>query len=136
MSVPRLQYSIFLLWGLAAGAGHATPIVLVQAQAFRWRAAIEAGEPLALLGFGSYMLAVALLGTWSALGAFGVWAGRTGGRGARLAVQVAGIVAVAALTLPFASVLTLYLMAWKGRAAQAPEPSPFSQALRRKRPDS
>ncbi|GMV80369.1 MAG: hypothetical protein AMXMBFR7_15530 [Planctomycetota bacterium] len=136
MPVPRLQYSIFLLWGMAAGAGLAAPIVLMQAQAIRWRAAIEAGEPLALLGFGIYLLAVALLGTWSALGAFGVWAGRTGGRGARLAVQIAGIVAVAALTLPLASVLTLYLMAWKGRAAQAPEPSPFSQTLRRKRPES
>ncbi len=136
MPVPRLQYSIFLLWGLAAGAGLAAPIVLAQAEALKWRATIEAGEPLALLGFGSYLLAAALLGTWNGLGGFGVWAGRTGGRALRLVVQVAGIVAVAALTLPLASVMTLYWMAWKGRAASAPEPSPFVQALRRNRPES
>lgn len=109
-----LRFSVFLLFGVVAGAGLAAPIVL---EHFKWMLGDELGGG-AMAVVGVYLLAVAVVGTWASLGAFGCWAGQTGGRKLRFAVQVLGIVLAAIVTLPLAVLATGVLMVWKGGPAK------------------
>jgi hypothetical protein len=109
-----LRFSIFLLFGVVFGSGLAAPIVL---EHFRWMLGDELGGG-AMAVVGVYLLAIAVVGTWAFLGAFGCWAGRFGGRKLRFVVQVLGIVLAAVVTLPVAIIATGVLMAWKGRSVE------------------
>lgn len=110
-----LRFSILVLLGLVFGTGLAAAIVLDH---FHWLLGEElGGGAMALMGV--YLLLVGILGTWTSLGAFGTWAGRCGGRKLRFVIQVAGIVLAAWMTLPLFFFLTLALMWWKGKRAEA-----------------
>ncbi|MBI3831110.1 MAG: hypothetical protein HY291_16445 [Planctomycetes bacterium] len=107
-----LQFSTALLLGLTIGTGLAVPLVLHQAEAAF--GPVDEFTPVGFVFLGLYVLAVALLGTWTSLGLFGRWAGRAGGRPVRLAVQIAGIALAAFVTLPVALIATVLLMILKG----------------------
>jgi hypothetical protein len=106
-----LRFSIYLLFGFVFGTALSVPFVL---DYFR----MLFGEELsggAMVAVGVYLFLVGILGTWMSLGAFGVWAGRCGGRPLRLIVQVLGILLTAWMTLPIAVLATIVLMWWLGR---------------------
>jgi hypothetical protein len=103
-----LQLSLTHFLGMTIGAGIAIPIVISTHSLFSKLHVEPTLKHGVLLGI--YIVAVVLLGTWTYLGAFGNWAGRNGGTGMRLFVQVAGIVLVAFMGLILSLLVTLLVM--------------------------
>ncbi|MCZ7645238.1 MAG: hypothetical protein M5U26_08135 [Planctomycetota bacterium] len=116
---PRLQFTILQLYGLAIGVMLAASITAPYARKSMLLAApLEAMSFAQYLWFGLYLLALGVVGSWTALGALGGWATRNGGWWLRLLVQALGIAGAAALTLPGALLVMYAIMIYVGEQAR------------------
>ncbi len=118
-----LQLSLLHFFGMAIGAALTLPITLKYSGQIFDR---NSGQTVFFgILLGLYTISIVIIGTWTSLGLLGRWAGRIGGRGLRLCVQIIGITMAAWLTLPLAIVVTLVLMAIVGNYVEDRKSEPL-----------